>query len=95
MQQWLCGKGYVAAGINYTLRDEAHLETSVYSQFMEVNNPDASIRGIKQAAMQASGYVTLAAVAKCLRAVTWLVARGNQGEYADCNCRSGKTGISH
>ena len=30
--KWLCSKGYVAAGINYTLRDEAHTEASVYSQ---------------------------------------------------------------
>ncbi|WP_370814410.1 alpha/beta hydrolase [[Ruminococcus] lactaris] len=22
--KWLCSKGYIAAGINYTLRDEAH-----------------------------------------------------------------------
>lgn len=29
MLQWLCSKGYVAAGINYTLRDEAHPEASV------------------------------------------------------------------
>ena len=33
--KWLCSKGYVAAGINYTLRDEAHPEASVYSQSME------------------------------------------------------------
>lgn len=36
MLQWLCSKGYVTAGINYTLRDEAHPETSVYSQSMEI-----------------------------------------------------------
>lgn len=36
MLQWLCSKGYVAAGINYTLRDETHPETSVYSQSMEI-----------------------------------------------------------
>lgn len=34
--QWLCAKGYVAAGINYTLRDDAHPEASVYSQSMEI-----------------------------------------------------------
>lgn len=38
MLQWLCSKGYVAAGINYTLRDEAHPEASVYSQSMEIKN---------------------------------------------------------
>ena len=34
--------------------------------------------GIKLEAPQGAGYLTLAAVAKCLRAVTWLVARGNK-----------------
>ncbi len=38
MLQWLCSKGYVAAGINYTLRDEAHPEASVYSQSVEIKN---------------------------------------------------------
>ncbi|MCM3703260.1 alpha/beta hydrolase [Paenibacillus macerans] len=38
MLQWLCSKGYVAAGINYTLRDEAHPESSVYSQSMEIKS---------------------------------------------------------
>ena len=36
MLRWLCSKGYVAAGINYTLRDEAHPEASVYSQSVEI-----------------------------------------------------------
>lgn len=36
MMQWLCSKGYVGASINYTLRDEAHPEASVYSQSMEI-----------------------------------------------------------
>ena len=34
--QYLCSKGYVAAGINYTLRDDANPEASVYSQSMEI-----------------------------------------------------------
>ncbi|MFR7920807.1 MAG: alpha/beta hydrolase, partial [Anaerostipes sp.] len=34
--QWLCSKGYVAAGINYTLRDDAHPEASVLSQSNEI-----------------------------------------------------------
>ncbi len=38
MLQWLCARGYVAAGINYTLRDEAHPEASVYSQSMEIKD---------------------------------------------------------
>lgn len=32
---WLCSKGYVAAGINYTLRTEDN-DKSVYSQSMEI-----------------------------------------------------------
>lgn len=36
MLEWLCSKGYVAAGINYTLRDDNHPGTSVYSQSMEI-----------------------------------------------------------
>lgn len=35
MLEWLCSKGYVAAGINYTLRNEAN-EASVYTQSMEI-----------------------------------------------------------
>ena len=33
--QWLCSKGYVTAGINYTLRTEEN-DASVYSQSMEI-----------------------------------------------------------
>lgn len=36
MLQYLCSKGYVAAGINYTLRDDRHPQASVYSQSMEI-----------------------------------------------------------
>ena len=35
MLQWLCSKGYVAAGINYTLRNETN-QASVYTQSMEI-----------------------------------------------------------
>lgn len=38
MLEWLCSKGYVAAGINYTLRDEAHPDASIYTQSMEIKN---------------------------------------------------------
>lgn len=34
--QWLCSKGYVTAGINYTLLSEEHPEASVYSQSLEI-----------------------------------------------------------
>ena len=36
MLQWLCSKGYVAAGINYTLRDDTHPEANIYSQSLEI-----------------------------------------------------------
>ena len=38
MLQWLCSKGYVAAGINYTLRDDKNPDASVYSQSMEIKS---------------------------------------------------------
>ena len=34
--QWLCSKGYVTAGINYTLFSDEHPEASIYSQSMEI-----------------------------------------------------------
>ncbi len=37
MLKWLCSKGYVAAGINYTLRNENN-QASVYSQSIEIKN---------------------------------------------------------
>lgn len=43
MLQWLCSKGYVAAGINYTLRDDEHPEASVYSQSMEIKSSISAI----------------------------------------------------
>lgn len=36
MLQWLCSKGYVTAGINYTLFSNEHPEASVYSQSLEI-----------------------------------------------------------
>lgn len=36
MLEWLCSKGYVAAGINYTLVSEEHPDACVYSQSMEI-----------------------------------------------------------
>ena len=38
MLQWLCSKGYVAAGINYTLFSEAHPEANVYTQSAEIRD---------------------------------------------------------
>ena len=37
MLQWLCSKGYVACGINYTLRNETN-NKDVYTQSMEIKN---------------------------------------------------------
>lgn len=38
MLKWLCSKGYVAAGINYTLRDDNNPEASVYTMSQEIKN---------------------------------------------------------
>ncbi|WP_068617866.1 alpha/beta hydrolase [Paenibacillus tuaregi] len=38
MLKWLCSKGYVAAGINYTLRDNNNSKTSVYTMSQEIKN---------------------------------------------------------
>lgn len=35
---WLCSKGYVAAGINYTLRNEKNPQASVLSQSNEIRD---------------------------------------------------------
>lgn len=34
--QWLCSKGYVTAGVNYTLFGDKHPDASVYSQSIEI-----------------------------------------------------------
>ena len=52
MLAWLCSKGYVAAGVNYTLRDEAHPEASVLTQSNEIK---AAVPQVIQAAEEA-GY---------------------------------------
>ena len=52
MLSWLCKKGYVAAGINYTLRSEAHPEASVLTQSNEIR--DAIPKVIEAAEME--GY---------------------------------------
>lgn len=36
MLQWLCSKGYVAAGVNYTLFSEEHPDANVYTQSMDI-----------------------------------------------------------
>ena len=52
MLSWLCKKGYVAAGVNYTLRNEAHPEASVLTQSNEIK---AAIPQVIAAAAEA-GY---------------------------------------
>lgn len=38
MLQWLCAKGYVAAGINYTLFTEENPQANVYTQSVEIRD---------------------------------------------------------
>lgn len=52
MLAWLCSKGYVAAGVNYTLRTETHPEASVLSQSYEIR---AAVPQVIAAA-EAAGY---------------------------------------
>ena len=51
--EWLCSKGYVAAGINYTLFSEEHPDTNVYTQSMEIKE---AVPFVIEAAKQA-GYI--------------------------------------
>lgn len=50
--EWLCSKGYVAAGINYTLFSEEHPDANVYTQSMEIKE---AVPFVIEAAKQA-GY---------------------------------------
>ncbi len=43
MLKWLCSKGYVAAGINYTLRNEKNPESNVYSQSLEIKRSISAV----------------------------------------------------
>ena len=60
MLAWLCSKGYVAAGINYTLRDEAHPEASVLTQSNEIK---AAVPEVVAAAEEAGYPIDTMAVA--------------------------------
>lgn len=60
MLAWLCSKGYVAAGINYTLRDEAHPEASVLTQSNEIK---AAVPEVVAAAEEAGYPIDKMAVA--------------------------------
>lgn len=57
---WLCSKGYVAAGINYTLHSEAHPEASVLTQSNEIK---AAMPQVIEAARAAGYNVTEMAMA--------------------------------
>lgn len=43
MLQWLCAKGYVAAGINYTLSSEENPQANVYTQSVEIRDSIPSV----------------------------------------------------
>lgn len=43
MLQWLCAKGYVAAGINYTLFGEENPDANVYTQSVEIRESMPSV----------------------------------------------------
>ena len=60
MLAWLCSKGYVTAGINYTLRDEAHPGASVLTQSNEVK---AAVPQVVKAAEEAGYSIDRLAVA--------------------------------
>lgn len=61
MLQWLCSKGYVAVGINYTLFSEEHPDANVYTQSVEIRDSipyvlaEAEKRGYSIDRMAASG----------------------------------------
>lgn len=54
MLSWLCSKGYVAAGINYTLRTDDHPEASVLTQSNEIK---AAIPVVIEAAEKAGYHI--------------------------------------
>lgn len=60
MLSWLCSKGYVAAGINYTLRTDDHPEASVLSQSNEIK---AAIPVVIEEAEKAGYHIDKMAVA--------------------------------
>lgn len=58
--RWLCSKGYVAAGVNYTLRNEENPAASVYTMSQDVKN---SIPAVVQKAAELGRPVDRMAVA--------------------------------
>ena len=58
--QWLCSKGYVAAGVNYTLLSEANPDANVYTMSQDVKN---SIPAVVQKAAELGRPVDRMAIA--------------------------------
>ncbi len=58
------------------VRGDPHHSRQHHQQ--EIKDPAASNGVSNLQRCRAAGYLTLAAVAKCLQAATWLVARGNK-----------------
>ena len=50
--KWLCARGYVAAGVNYTLFGEENPQASIYTQSLEIRNSIPAI----QAEAEQLGY---------------------------------------
>ncbi|MBD5454861.1 MAG: EamA family transporter, partial [Lachnospiraceae bacterium] len=65
----------IAAGTYLMIEKRASVSGNSMSNSSQ--KPRRKQRGIKFETLQGAGYLTLAAVAKCLQAVTWLVACGN------------------
>ena len=79
MLSWLCSKGYVAAGINYTLRTDDHPEASVLSQSNEIKS---AIPVVIEEAEKAGYHIDKIAMAggsagHCLAMIY---------TYRDCSC---------
>ena len=59
MLKWLCAKGYVAAGVNYTLFSEEHPNANVYTQSVEIRD---SIPYVLEAAEKLGYHINKMAV---------------------------------
>ena len=66
-----------ASGYHYESMDKNTEENVLFDR---IKDPAASNGVSNLQRCRAAGYLTLAAVAKCLQAATWLVARGNKAK---------------
>lgn len=71
MLSWLCKKSYVAAGINYTLRNEAHPEASVLSQSLEIKAAVPRVIAAAEETMYPIGKMTIAGARRVFSAPCW------------------------